>query len=89
MGPFIKVVISQRWRGRFSKEDFTYKAYLVKMMTKGEGVENLKRLKTSFMNGPFVYAFMRIHVAYARGHEINAHYHTQILPHCPKIFKKR
>ena len=37
------------------KDYFTNKAYLVKMMTKGEaerGVKNLKKLMTSFMNGP-------------------------------------
>ena len=27
-------------------------AYLVKLMTKGGGVKNLKKLMTSFMNGP-------------------------------------
>ena len=28
------------------------KAYLVKLMTKEEGVKNLKKMMTSFMNGP-------------------------------------
>ena len=32
------------------KDDFIYKAYLVNVMTEGEGVKNLKKLMTSFMN---------------------------------------
>ena len=32
------------------KDDFIYKAYLVNVMTEGEGVKNLKNLMTSFMN---------------------------------------
>ena len=38
-------------RGRgLPKGDFSFKAYLVKVMTKGG--QNLKKLMTSFMNGP-------------------------------------
>ena len=49
-GPFIKYVINQgRGRG-LPKDDFIHKAYLVNVMTEGEGVKNLKKLMTSFMN---------------------------------------
>ena len=36
------------------KEDFANKAILVKVLTKGERIKNLKKLTTSFMNDPFL-----------------------------------
>ena len=40
-------------RGRGSpKGDITLKAYSVKVVTRGEGVKNLKMEVTSFMDGP-------------------------------------
>ena len=45
-GPFIKYVINQ---GGFAKKHFAFESYLVKVLTKGDGATNLKKLLVSFM----------------------------------------
>ena len=49
MGPFIQDVINPGRQGGLPKDDFSDKAYLVKVMTMGEGVKNFQK------NGDVVY----------------------------------